>query len=279
MPLSWVHRLGRLAGWLSFRLGSSAARITRRNLQLCFPEKSSQEIEELTLRSLQQTASTGFELGKIWLEPLPQVFALVRNVVGEDLIQAALKAGKGLIFLAPHLGNWELYGLRSSVYAPTTYLYKPPKLDGFETLMTRFRDRGGSNMVPTSRKGVMQLLKALQRGEIVGILPDQEPDLNGGVFAPFFGTDALTMTLASRLAGKTGATVLCGYARRLPDGEGFELVYRAVEPEIGSEDEVLAAAALNRAVERCVREEPAQYQWEYKRFKKRPPNDPRKLYS
>jgi Kdo2-lipid IVA lauroyltransferase/acyltransferase len=132
--------------------------------------------------------------------------------------------------------------------------------------------------VPTNRQGVVQLLRALERGEIVGILPDQEPDLSGGEFAPFFGKDALTMTLAARLANKTGAAVLCGFARRLPESAGFELVYRRADPQVASTEPLLAATALNRSVEACVLEEPMQYQWEYKRFKKRPPTDPEKVY-
>jgi len=279
LPLRLAHAIGSIIGWLLYVCPSKAKKVTRRNLQLCFPEKSSTEIKSLTLQSLQETAKTAFELGRIWLDPVPKVLKLVIRVVGEDIMKAAVDAGKGVLLLAPHLGSWELYGLHISNYAPTTYMYKPPKMDGFETVMTRFRARGGAALAPTDRRGVMQLLRALERGEIVGILPDQEPNRSSGVFAPFFGIDALTMTLASKLAAKTDAAVVCGFARRLADSSGFEIIFKAADKDIASEDASVAAAALNRTVEACVCVEPAQYQWEYKRFSKRPPKESKKIYS
>jgi len=279
LPLRIAHAVGAVTGCLLYAFPSKIKRVTRRNLQLCFPEKSSKEIEGLTLKSLQETAKTALELGRIWLEPVPEVLKLVIRVVGEDVMKASVNAGKGVLLLAPHLGSWEIYGLHISNYAPTTYMYKPPKVPAFEAMMTSFRARGGASLVPTNRHGVMQLLRALERGEIVGILPDQEPDRSSGVFAPFFGIDALTMTLASKLAAKTGAAVVCGFARRLSDSSGFEIIYKAADKEISSEDISVAAAALNRTVEACVCEEPTQYQWEYKRFSKRPPGDSKKIYS
>lgn len=279
LPLRLAHAIGSIIGWFLYVCPSKAKKVTRRNLQLCFPEKSSTEIKSLTLKSLQETAKTAFELGRIWLDPVPQVLKLVIRVVGEDIMKAAVDAGKGVLLLAPHLGSWELYGLHISNYAPTTYMYKPPKMDGFEAVMTSFRARGGAALVPTDRRGVMQLLRALERGEIVGILPDQEPNRSSGVFAPFFGIDALTMTLASKLAAKTDAAVVCGFARRLADSSGFEIIFKSADKDIASEDASVAAAALNRTVEACVCVEPAQYQWEYKRFSKRPPEESKKIYS
>ena len=279
LPLRLAHAVGSLTGWLLYVFPSKAKKVTLRNLQLCFPEKSSEDIKHLTLKSLQETAKTALELGRIWLDPVPQVLKLVTRVVDEDIMKAAVDAGKGVLLLAPHLGSWELYGLHISNYAPTTYMYKPPKVHAFEAVMTGFRARGGAALAPTNRRGVTQLLKALERGEIVGILPDQEPDRGSGVFAPFFGVDALTMTLASKLAAKTEAAVVCGFARRLPDSSGFEIIFKAADKDVASEDLSVAAAALNRTVEACVCDEPAQYQWEYKRFSKRPPETSKKLYS
>ncbi len=279
LPLWLAHAVGKATGWLLYVFPSKAKMVTLRNLQLCFPEKTSEEVKHLTLKSLQETAKTALELGRIWLDPLPEVLKLVVKVVDEDIMKAAVDGGKGVLLLAPHLGSWELYGLHISSYAHTTYMYKPPKVQAFDSVMTRFRARAGATLVPTNRHGVMKLLKALERGEIVGILPDQEPDRSSGVFAPFFGVDALTMTLASRLAAKTDAAIVCGFARRLPDSSGFEIIFKAADKEIANQDINVAAAALNRTVEACVIEEPAQYQWEYKRFSKRPPGISKKIYS
>lgn len=136
--------------------------------------------------------------------------------------------------------------------------------------MSIAREKTGSKVFPTNRKGVAAMFNALRRGECAGILPDQEPELEGGVFVPFFGIEALTMTLVSKLARKTEAAVVFGYARRLPAAEGFELVFKLADPAIYSEDLAESVTALNAGVEACVREVPAQYQWEYKRFRKVP---------
>jgi KDO2-lipid IV(A) lauroyltransferase len=133
-------------------------------------------------------------------------------------------------------------------------------------------------MVATDNKGVAELLRALRAGDISGILPDQVPDISGGVYAPFFGVPALTMTLVSKLQHKTGARVLLGVARRLQGaaGHGFEIVFREPDPEIYAGDIPASLAALNRSIEALVSETPEQYQWEYKRFRRQP--DGARLY-
>jgi KDO2-lipid IV(A) lauroyltransferase len=125
---------------------------------------------------------------------------------------------------------------------------------------------------------VRKLYKRLLDGGVVGILPDQQPKLGEGEFAPFFGTPALTMVLLSRLAQRTGATVLFSVAERLPRGAGYRLHFLEAPDGIGAADLSTAVAALNRGVEDCVRLAPAQYQWHYKRYSIRPPGDERSLY-
>lgn len=279
LPLRMVHQLGNVLGWLMNLLPSDARRITRTNLALCFPEMSDQDRSQLAEQSLKETAKAALELGKVWMTPMDVMMALVVRTEGAELLETALKAGKGVIVVAPHLGSWEVCGLNITRYGQITSLYKPPKLPGLEKDMNHFRTRGGARTAPTNKKGVMQLVKALQSGEMIGILPDQQPDRNSGVFAPFFGIDALTMTLVSKLAAKTGAAVICNYSRRLPDSSGFEVVFRMAEPGIEDPDPVVSATALNRSVEKCVLDIPAQYQWEYKRFNRRPPGDETRLYA
>lgn len=236
------------------------------------------EREALVKTSLIDTMKTGCELGLAWLSPMRKSLASVVKVTGVDLVEDASKAGRGVIVLAPHLGNWELAGLYLSTLGKTTYLFKPPSLKGFEELMTQVRSRGGARLVPTNRRGVAQIFKALERAEIVGILPDQEPKDEGGVFAPFFGNQALTMTLVPKIAAKTKALVLTMVMRRLPKSEGFELVFEPAEKGIDSEDVLVAATAMNKSVENCVLQAVSQYQWEYRRFKRQPDNTKNSLY-
>lgn len=151
-------------------------------------------------------------------------------------------------------------------------MYQPPRIEGLDRLLRRVRARNGVSLAPTNRKGVAQLLTALKRGEIVGILPDQVPADEGGEFASFFGEPALTMTLVSKLIQRTDAQVFCGFAKRLPRGKGFVAVFEPADEKIYSSDIKESTEGLNRTVESAVQKAVSQYQWEYKRFRRRPDN-------
>lgn len=270
LPLPLVHGFANVLGILLTVLPGRMRQTTRQNLQLCFPELTDQELSRLTAQSLRETAKTALEMGKCWLLPVDKVLALVREVEGEECLEQARNEGKGVIILAPHLGNWEVIGYYLTEKSPTTFMYQPPKNRYFDRLIKASRSRGKASLAPTNRQGVAQLLQTLKKGQMVGLLPDQEPPPEGGEFASFFGVPALTMTLVSRLVERTGARVVIGFADRLPAGRGFRLKLRPADPMIY--DPVLARSVegLNRSVESCVREAISQYQWEYKRFKRRP---------
>jgi len=278
LPLSVLHRLGTMAGYLMAWFATDARRITEVNLRLCFPQLSEVERGRLVRESLIETACTAFELGLIWVAPAPRALGSIVKITGEHVLQTAREKGKGVIIIAPHLGSWELSGLYLANRGAITSLYKPPRLDGLQTFMTDVRGRNGATLVPTNRKGVALLFKALERGEMIGILPDQEPPLDGGVFAPFFGTPALTMTLVSKLAARTGAPVVSIFAKRLPGSAGFEIILANAHADVAHSDIHVASAALNQSVMECVQQAPAQYQWEYRRFKHQPDHSKNALY-
>lgn len=278
LPLRVQQALGSVTGTLLYIFPSESRRVTLTNLRLCFPEKSESELRDICRESLRETGKTACELGLIWAAPIDRVLKHVVRVEGEELLEQALADGKGLIIITPHLGSWELSGLYVSTRVPITYLYRPPKIRALEKVMTGFRGRGAANPVPTTPRGILQMMKALKAGEVAGILPDQQPGYDSGVFAPFFTEQALTMTLVGKLSSKTGAPVISVVSRRLPWGQGFVIEFRPTAEGIGSEDPQLAATALNQSVESLVRNLVTQYQWEYKRFKRRPPGDTRKIY-
>jgi KDO2-lipid IV(A) lauroyltransferase len=188
----------------------------------------------------------------------------------------AVKAGRGVLLVSPHLGSWEIIGLYVGPRHPMVCMYRPPRQQSFDTIVRESRQRTGTRVVPTDAHGIRVLMQSLKNGEVVGILPDQDPrDASGSVFAPFFGVQANTMTLISRLAAKTGAAVLFGFAERLPLGRGFRLNLLPAAAEVADPDPLRAATALNAGVEACVRMAPAQYQWNYKRFRSRPAGETR----
>ncbi|MGA0706403.1 MAG: lysophospholipid acyltransferase family protein [Steroidobacteraceae bacterium] len=279
LPLGWARRLGRVLGTLSWWTHSRMRQTTQTNLGLCFPELSEADREQLARASLQATMQTIMEAGAAWLWPVRRTLALIRRVDNLALLQQAKAAGKGVIVLAPHLGNWEILGLYLNTcgLGQSYQLYQAPADPRLDTLIHRARSRAGATMVATDNKGVAQLLRALRTGGIAGILPDQVPDAGGGDYASFFGWPVLTMTLLTRLQQKTDALVVVAAARRVntPEGGGFELVFRDPHPEIYAKDMQAALAGMNRSIEALVRESPEQYQWEYKRFRRLPPGSPR----
>jgi KDO2-lipid IV(A) lauroyltransferase len=277
LPLPLTHAIGALLGWLLWRIPSAPRRIAARNLALCFPELTPTGRDRLLRRNLMETGRGLLELGPLWLWPGQRVLALVRgSVAGEEALAATVRQQRGAILLTPHLGAWEMAGLYYSSRHPLTILYRPSRL-GLDELSVRGRGRVGGKVVATDARGVRALLTSLRNGEILGILPDQDPGEEGGVFAPFFGIAANTMTLVSRLALKTGVPVFLTWAERLPRGRGYALHLRVLPEVTAAASLEVSAAALNQGVEAAVRSLPAQYLWVYKRFKTRPPGEA-KLY-
>lgn len=274
LPLPVTHALGAALGAALHAAGGRERRVTETNLALCLPALSDRERRELARRSLKETGKALLEAGTLMVSPPARVERLTRAVKGERLLHDAYESGRGVILLAPHMGAWESVNVYLSSRYPLTNLYRPPRLAEAEAFLRQARQRAGARLVPTTASGVKALYQALAAGELVGILPDQDPGKGAGVFAPFFGVPAYTMSLAPRLAHRTGARVLVVYAERLPRGRGFRLQFAHPPAELGVADPVAAATALNAAVEECVRQLPNQYQWSYKRFKTRPPGEP-----
>ncbi|MEH6576225.1 MAG: lysophospholipid acyltransferase family protein [Amphritea sp.] len=273
LPLKWAQGIGAALGRRLWKGTGKAAVFTKKNVELCFPNLSDNERSELALQSLVETGRSAGEMGMSWMWSPERVLRKVRNVHGEDVLQEAMAEGRGVILIAPHLGNWEVLNLYLSKFYPLTAMYKPPKIKMMDDLIRKKRERIGSKLAPANIKGVRMAMKALKAGEMLGILPDQEPDDKGGVFAPFFGVEAFSMKLLPQLAAQTKAVVVSGYAKRLPGGEGFDLYFHRAEGDIANKEIRLAATEMNREVEFCVRQIPEQYQWEYGRFNTRPDNE------
>src|SRR5690554_1171501 len=273
LPLGTAQFIGNWAGLLAWKLGGRPRKITDINLEICLPEVTKKERQELSRTSLAHTGMTALEIPLMWEWPVEKCLGLIKETEGLELVDEALATGKGLILLAPHLGNWELTGLFFSSRYKMAALYSPPHIKEFEDYMIRVRGRLGSELVRGDRKGLLRLMNILREGGVAGILPDQSPRGKTNAYAPFFGMEVRTMTLVNKLMQKTGANVLVTFAERLPGGQGFRIVVEEAVPGNDDANPVVAATALNRSVEKVVRMAPAQYQWEYKRLRHRPPGE------
>lgn len=275
LPLGALHRLGGAIGWLVSRYPNRQRRNALINIGICLPHLSREEQLALRNRNLAELARTYLEIGYLWLRPVDEVFGLIREVRGAEHLQRP--PGKGLIVLSPHIGAWELAGQHLTRQGPTAIFYKPQKY--LDDLILAARRRNGATLAPITAKGIRVLVQALEQGDYVGILPDQEPKADkGAVFAPLFGIPAFTMLLVNRLARRTGAPVIFMFAERLPQAAGFRIHCIPAPEGIDSADDQVAAAALNRGIEACIRTCPEQYVWSYKRYRRRPEGAP-KIYT
>lgn len=274
LPLGLLRSIGNAIGSVVWWMNGRSAKVTRTNIALCFPELNPAEQIALSKQSLQETAKTAMEAGAVWRNSWAWLDSKIIAKEGDELLRAKLADGKGVLVLAPHHGNWEVVAPYLASVANLTAMYQPLENPKMDELVLAGRSKLNITMAPTNRKGVMMLLKALQGGTIVGILPDQVPAKDaGGEVAPFMGQPALTMTLVQGLIQRTGCAVCSCYAERVPGG--FKMVVMEADAAIYSEDQLTSVSGLNASVEACVRRAPAQYQWEYKRFRRLPAEYPR----
>jgi KDO2-lipid IV(A) lauroyltransferase len=259
-PLWALHGLGWCLGWLSFL---ASARYRRR---LWSHARLAGVPWPRILRSVGHAGRMLAELPRLWFGR-----PVACHWDGEAWIAAALDEGRGIVFLTPHMGSFEVtaqaYAHRFGARRPITVLFRPPRQPWLRELVARARRRPGLLTAPTTLAGVRQMIKALKAGEAVGLLPDQVPPDGMGVWVPFFGRDAYTMTLAGRLVQASGAVPLLAWGERLPAGRGFVIHVRPFEGGVLSTDPVEGARQVNQAMERVIAECPEQYLWSYNRYK------------
>ena len=267
--LATLHRLGTLLGWLTWLASPTYRRHLRGNMALALGADSARRVRNAAIAN---AGRTSLELPRLWLHPLEETVRLVREVRGWDYVEAAQAAGKGILFLTPHLGCFEVTAQYYSHRAPISVLYRPPKQAWLQTMIEEGRARPQLYLAPADLSGVRTLIKALRRGEAVGMLPDQAPRRGEGRWIDFFGRPAYTMTLAGKLS-ESGAAVVLAWGERLPDGAGFRLHFMPPEhPVEGSVEE--RAACISREMERLILKCPEQYLWGYNRYKQRRGTEP-----
>ena len=263
LPLAWLHAIGALAGWLAWIFSPTYRRHMRENMLLALGEDGERHARPAAIANAGRSA---LELSKIWLRPLEEAASRVVKVSGWELVEAATAAGKGVVYLTPHLGCFEVPAQYLSTHAPITVLYRPPKQAWLQTMIETGRARKQLYLAAADMTGVRALLKALKRGEAVGMLPDQAPKMGEGLWVDFFGKPAYTMTLAARLT-EAGAAVIMVWAERLPGGAGYHFhLQQPTQPISGKTEE--RAERISHEIECLIRQCPEQYLWGYNRYKR-----------
>lgn len=264
LPLIGLHALGALLGWLVFVLSP-----TYRRRLLANARRAGLGLAD-TLGSVAEAGRMVAELPRLWLGRPVRV-----GWQGAAEIDAALARGQGVLFLTPHLGCFEVtaqaYAERFGQHHPITVLFRPARQPWLRDLVAQARQRPGLHTAPTTLAGVKQLIKALKSGHTVGLLPDQVPPEGQGVWAPFYGHDAYTMTLSARLAHSAGVEVVLIWGERLSWGRGYVARVCTLASVLGGEtlarEPQAAAAQINRAMQALIAQCPRQYLWAYDRYK------------
>jgi len=260
VPLWLAHAIGAAMGWIAW-----ACSPTYRGRFAANSAQAGYRFDQVRA-AIGHAGRMVAELPRLWLSETP-----VNQLHGTEVVDAAWARGKGILFLTPHLGCFELavQGAAkqwSAQHGTITILYRPAKQAWLAEMMLTARNRSGIEAVPTTLAGVRQMIKALRKGQAVGLLPDQVPPQGQGEWAPFFGKNAYTMTLAARLAQQTGATVILVRCERLSAGRGYELFFEALPMQLSDQlDE--AVVQINQAMEHTIRQCPTQYLWGYGRYK------------
>jgi KDO2-lipid IV(A) lauroyltransferase len=259
-PLPLLHACGALLGWLAYLLSPTYRLrfVSNSRLVGCSPSQ--------VRAAIAHAGRMVTELPRLWWGA-----PVLIQWDGAELIDDAHASGKGIVFLTPHLGCFEVtaqaYAQRyTSEGKGITVLYRPARKAWLQKLVSQSRTRPGLAAAPATLSGVKTLVKALRSGQALGILPDQVPPLGLGLWSPFFGQSAYSMTLPARLAQQTGACILLAWGERLLNGKGYCVHVRPFTEELSASPEK-SATQINAAMESLIRECPEQYLWGYARYK------------
>ena len=270
LPWGAVQRVGAGIGWLMWKIPNSSRNVVRINLAKCFPEMDPVAREQLVGQALRDIGKSFVESACAWIWPPQRSLELVKEVHGLEVLEQALASGKGVVGITSHLGNWEVLNHFYCSQCKPIIFYRPPKLKAVDELLARQRVQLGNRVAPSTKEGILSVIKEVRRGGVVGIPADPEPSLSSGVFVPFCGVQALTSKFVPGMLAGGKATAFFINALRLEDGPGFKVIIEAAPAEMYSEDVEVAARAMSAMVEKYVRAYPSQYLWSMKRFKKRP---------
>ena len=262
IPLFFIQLIGVLIGHLFNFLNLRSRDILVDNLTKSNIYSNKSDLKRAINTNIGETGKTILEAFAIWTSKEKRILGWIKEVKGLDAIEKAQKNKKGIIFLTPHLGCYEITSIYYGSKFPLTVLYRPPRQKWLINLIKKGRQKGFQTLAPTDKSGVKKILNALKKNEAIGILPDQAANKGEGEWVDFFGRPAYTMVLVSKLVKKTGANVIMTFGERLGNGKGFKIHFETIDP-----DAVSTPSKLNKLLEREIRKAPTQYLWNYDKHK------------
>lgn len=270
LPFAINRALATAVGTLLAWLPTQALKVSKTNLALCYPALSAEEQTRLARKSLLESVKNTFEIALFWRQPAEGLKRVVA-VDGDTPLRQAVQDGRPIMILAPHLGCWEVLNFWLATEFGLHAMFAPSGLPEVDNLVRSGREHFGSTMYPTTARGVAGLVRAMKKGALTAILPDQVPDRRSGRHVLFYGQPAYTGTLACKLIRQTQAVTFMAWARRLPGTQGYEIRVRPADDSVADGDLDTALTAMNHSIENLIDESPSQYLWSYKRFRRPPP--------
>ena len=262
IPLFWIQTIGFIIGHIFNLFNLKSRNLLADNLKNSKIYSNKKDLKKAINKNIGETGKTILEGFSIWSSKESRVLGWVKDVKGMDEVRKAQKNKKGIIFLTPHLGCYEITSIYYGSKYPLTILYRPPRQKWLINLIKKGRQKGLQTLAPTDKSGVRKILKALNNNEAVGILPDQAANKGEGEWVDFFGRPAYTMVLVSKLVLKTGASVVMAFGERLEDGKGFKIHFKTLGPHT-----VSTPRKLNKLLEDLIKKAPTQYLWNYDKHK------------
>ena len=275
LPWGGVQKAGAFIGWLMWIFPNRSKEVALINLAKCFPTYSTQEIEKLAKETLVNQGKTMAESACAWCWPPEKTLQYIKEVEGLEVLQKAINSDKGAVGITSHLGNWEILNHYYSSYCSPVIFYRPPKLKALDDFLKKRRIQMGNRVAPSTKEGILSVIKEIRKGGAAGIPADPEPSRSSGVFVPFFATQALTSKFVSSMVTEKKAVAFVGHAIRLEDGSGYKVIFEEVPEAIYSKDTAEGTATMGKIIEGCVTRWPTQYMWSMKRFKQRPEGEQR----
>ncbi len=271
LPFSLQVRLGRMLGHLMWAFGGRRKRITQTNIDLCFPELSGEQRTRIARENFESMGIAVLEMGMSWWASERRLRKLV-TLEGMEHLDAALQAGHGVILLGIHFTTLEIGGRLLAMFAHFQVLYRENKNTAMEYVIHRGRSK--FTYKPILRDNLLGMRRSLRQNIPVWYAPDQDFGIDKGIFIPFFGIPAATITATSTLAKMAHSPVVPYYQIRLPGAQGYRLMLLPALENFPGADIEADARRINAVIESCIRQQPEQYLWAHRRFKTRPPGSP-----
>jgi len=270
LPRTFSRRLSQFINRLIFFLSAKKRHIVLTNLKIAFPSLDHEEISVLAKNSMKQNGKLLPEFLVAWFGDRQQIENEISDIGGREIIDQFMANGDPVIIAAPHIGNWELMGQWIQINYPMVALYASSKIPQIDQLVFNARSRFGGKLYSTDSKGILNLLRSLRKGKLTVVLPDQVPKQGSGIYVPFFGKPAYTMTLLNKFVQKSKAQLVFGYCVPRDNHQGFDIKFERPTFDSFESDPAIFNLAMNRQIEAIIKRYPEQYVWDYKRFKLQP---------